>query len=41
MSELLRFRGLCKQCYSSGVELVLNEETFEAACDKCRSSNNV
>jgi len=28
--------GLCSKCYSSGVSLVLDEESFEAVCDECR-----
>ncbi|MDH3313676.1 MAG: hypothetical protein OEM28_11090 [Nitrosopumilus sp.] len=28
--------GLCSKCFTSGVSLVLHEETFEAICDKCR-----
>jgi len=29
--------GLCSKYYTSGVSLVLHEETFEAVCDKCRN----
>lgn len=28
--------GMCSKCFSSGVSLVLDEESFEAICDKCR-----
>ena len=28
--------GICSKCYSSGVSLVLDEESFEAVRDKCR-----
>ncbi|MDH3360940.1 MAG: hypothetical protein OEL56_02035 [Nitrosopumilus sp.] len=40
MGELLRFRGLCTKCHSSGVELVLDDETLEAVCDECRNNTN-
>ena len=38
MSELLRFRGLCTKCYSSGVELILDDVTLEVACEKCKNN---
>ena len=41
MNELLRFQGLSTKCYSSGVELVLDKETFEAVCNKCKNNSNM
>ena len=29
--------GMCSKCYSSGVSLVLDKESFEVVCDKCRN----
>ncbi|MBT8251706.1 MAG: hypothetical protein KJO99_02580 [Nitrosopumilus sp.] len=29
-------KGLCSKCYSSGVPLVIDEETSEAICEKCK-----
>lgn len=29
--------GLCSKCYSSGVLLVLDEDTAEAICSKCKN----
>ena len=31
--------GLCNMCFSSGVSVILSEDTSEALCDKCRNSN--
>ncbi len=33
-----KFRGLCSKCYSSGVYLILDEETFETVCENCRKN---
>ncbi|MDH3658276.1 MAG: hypothetical protein OEM77_09115 [Nitrosopumilus sp.] len=27
--------GLCNRCFTSGVSVVLSEDTSEAVCDKC------
>ena len=27
---------MCSKCYSSGISLVWDEESFQAVCDKCR-----
>ncbi|MDH3657173.1 MAG: hypothetical protein OEM77_03460 [Nitrosopumilus sp.] len=33
-------RGMCHRCYSSGVSIALDEESFEAVCDKCSDNSN-
>ena len=33
-------RGMCHSCYSSGVFITLNEESFEAVCDKCKNDSD-
>ena len=33
-SKIMR-RGLCTNCYSSGVAMSLNEETGLVCCEKC------
>ena len=31
--------GLCNRCFTSGVSVVLSEDTSEALCHKCRRSS--
>jgi len=30
-------KGLCSKCYSSDVPLVLDDDTSEAICEKCKN----
>ena len=39
LSKIMR-RGMCRDCYASGVPVTINEETGMACCEKCKNKDH-